>query len=171
MPFNVEIKARCTAPEKIRKILKQLNARFVGIDNQTDTYFNVPQGRLKLRQGNIENNLIFYNRANTSEPKSSEVILYSSQNPALLKRILSAALGVKVEVKKQREIYFIDNVKFHIDKVEGLGSFVEIEAQDTDGTYTEQELWQQCNYYMQLFGIQQHQLISFSYSDMLLEKY
>ena len=171
MPFNVEIKARCTAPEKIRKILKQLNARFVGIDNQTDTYFNVPQGRLKLRQGNIENNLIFYNRANTSEPKSSEVILYSSQNPALLKRILSAALGVKVEVKKQREIYFIDNVKFHIDKVEGLGSFVEIEAQDTDGTHTEQELWQQCNYYMQLFGIQQHQLISFSYSDMLLEKY
>ncbi len=170
MPLNVEIKARCDNPEKIRSILKEHNARFIGIDNQVDTYFSVPQGRLKLRQGNIENNLIFYNRANTSEPKSSEVILYSSQHPALLKRILSAALGVKVEVKKQREIYFIENVKFHIDIVEGLGSFVEIEAQDADGSHSEQELWEQCNYYMHLFGIESKQLISVSYSDMLLRK-
>ena len=60
MPQNVEIKARCAQPDQIHQILKAQNARFVGIDHQIDTYFNVAEGRLKLREGNIENQLIFY---------------------------------------------------------------------------------------------------------------
>ena len=54
MPLNVEIKARCNSPEKIHQILKAQNAEFKGIDHQIDTYFDVPNGRLKLREGNIE---------------------------------------------------------------------------------------------------------------------
>lgn len=64
---NIEIKARCTDPKKTEEILLSNGAEFKGIDNQTDTYFNVKEGRLKIRQGNIENALIFYSRKNDSD--------------------------------------------------------------------------------------------------------
>ena len=71
MPYlNVEIKARCTNPEFIRQYLKNYPASFKGIDEQTDTYFQSPEGRLKLREGNIENNLIYYKRVNSAGPKA-----------------------------------------------------------------------------------------------------
>ena len=167
---NVEIKASCQNPDKIRKLLRQLNAKFIGTDNQTDTYFKTNNGRLKLRQGNIENHLIFYDRDNSQQPKLSKVILYNSSDPQTLKNILSKALGILITVKKQREIYFINNVKFHIDTVEGLGSFIEIEAQDKTDKIPKQHLKQQCQYYLELFKIPETNLISVSYSDLLLQK-
>ncbi len=167
---NVEIKAKCYNPDKIRQYLKQHNAKFIGIDHQTDTYFNVPNGRLKLRQGNIENYLVFYSRPNSPEPKRSDVILYKSNDPHTLKQILSQSIGIKVQVKKTREIYFIDNVKFHIDNVEGLGNFIEIEAQDNDGSISEDALNQQCQFYLQQLGIDTQNLVSLSYSDMLTKQ-
>jgi len=124
MHLNVEIKARCRHPEKIREILEGRQARFVGLDQQVDTYFHVPHGRLKLREGNIENALIHYQRSDQAGPKNSEVQLY--RPGPNLKSILSAALGVKVVVDKRRQIYFIENVKFHLDEVPPLGTFVEI---------------------------------------------
>ena len=57
---NIEIKAHCKDPEKIKNILTERDADFKGLDYQTDTYYKVPKGRLKLRRGNIENSLIFY---------------------------------------------------------------------------------------------------------------
>ena len=125
----IEIKARCSTPLSIQAILKAHNARFIGLDHQIDTYFRVPNGRLKLREGNIENSLIHYNRANQSGPKQSDVTLLKSPNEiATLKKILSDSVGILAVVDKKREIYFIENVKFHLDKVVGLGHFVEIEA-------------------------------------------
>ena len=127
-PTLIEIKAKCNNPKNIEQILKSLNADFKGIDHQIDTYFDVPNGRLKLRQGTIENHLIFYHRANQAGPKQSNVMLYPSPNSEMLKEILSTAIGNKVIIDKKRQIYFIDNVKFHIDEVKGLGNFMEIEA-------------------------------------------
>ena len=124
--LNVEIKARCANAEKIRNYLRANNADFKGVDTQTDTYFNVANGRLKLREGTIENNLIFYERDNQAGPKSSNFILTKIAEADKLKESLSKANGIKTVVKKKREIYYIKNVKFHIDEVEGLGSFVEI---------------------------------------------
>ncbi len=169
MHLNVEIKARCAAPAEIRKILLENGADFKGTDEQEDTYFNIPEGRLKLRLGPIEKSLIFYNRNNQGGPKTSEVTMTdTTANGDALKQVLSKALGVKVTVKKSREIYFIDNVKFHIDDVPGLGSFVEIEAIDFDGNIGQTKLDRQCRHYITLFGIQDQDLISVSYSDMLL---
>ncbi len=70
-------------------------------------------------------------------------------------------------VDKQREIYFIQNVKFHLDVVAGLGTFVEIEAIDSDGSIRKEELLQQCHHYMKLFEISETDLLSHSYSDLL----
>lgn len=167
--INVEIKAKCFHPKDVEAFLLNANAYFKGIDYQKDTYFNVANGRLKLRQGNIENNLIYYERSNTAEPKPSYFQLYPVNESNVLLDMLSHAVGKKVVVEKKRKIYFIDNVKFHIDEVEGLGYFVEIEASNLmHPTKTEAELNEQCNYYMNALKINREDLIHVSYSDMLL---
>ena len=73
-------------------------------------------------------------------------------------------------VKKTREIYYINNVKFHIDEVPGLGSFVEIEAGNVFADLSQNELKQQCDFYMQEFKIEPEDLVEVSYSDMLMSK-
>lgn len=170
MPIlNIEIKAGTKKQTHIREALGLLKATFKGIDYQTDTYFNVHSGRLKLREGNIENHLIHYQRENQSGPRSSEVLLYKTQAGSAIKEILTKALGILVVVNKKREIYFIDNVKFHIDEVDELGYFVEIEAIDKNGTIGRDALQEQCTYYMKLFDIAENELVPISYSDMLLK--
>lgn len=167
MPINIEIKARCRDLEKVRKILKDHQANYKGIDHQTDTYYNSKNGRLKLREGSIENNLIHYERENTKSNKESKVILHKTEANSNLKMILEKAIGSMCVVDKQREIYFIENVKFHLDKVKLLGEFVEIEAIDTDGSISKDKLQEQCNYYIKLLQINVKDLISDSYSDII----
>ena len=171
MPITIiEIKARCSEQEKIRDILKGEGAEFKGLDHQTDTYFRVPHGRLKLREGNIENNLIHYDRPDQEGPKQSSVLLYRSHPESSLKGILMKALGVLVVVEKKREIYFIDNIKFHIDTVARLGEFIEIEAIDEDGSIGKERLQDQCESYLKRFGVSDEDLIANSYSDLLLNR-
>lgn len=166
--INIEIKARCTNQEEIREILKSHNADFKGTDHQIDTYFKVNSGRLKLREGNIENYLIFYEREDKEGPKQSNVILHKSEPDSNLKELLIKSLGILAVVDKQREIYFINNVKFHLDNVEGLGTFMEIEAIDAVGDIGRDKLLEQCNQYMKLFGIQDSDLLTNSYSDQVI---
>jgi len=167
---NIEIKAKSNNQDAIREILKLKNADFKGVDYQIDTYFKVNNGRLKLREGNIENHLIYYQRENKEGPKQSDIILFKSDPKSSLKEILTKALGILVVVDKKREIYFIDNVKFHIDTVKNLGTFMEIEAIDSDGSFRKEKLFEQCQNYLDLFGIPKDDLISVSYSDLLLKK-
>lgn len=165
--INIEIKARCKDYGRIRTLLQERRADFKGTDHQVDTYFKSNYGRLKLREGNIENNLIFYNRPDQKGPKQSDVRLMHTSHGPELKDILRDAIGVLLEVDKSREIYYIDNVKFHLDSVKDLGTFVEIEAIDTGGI-PRKRLLEQCSGYMKLFGIQESDLLEASYSDMLL---
>ena len=166
--LNVEIKARCGSSDLVRRVLKERKATFKGVDRQLDIYFNVPRGRLKLREGNIENSLIHYSRDDEAGPKKSVVTLYRPVANSALKEILTNSLGILVIVEKTREIYFIDNVKFHIDTVDRLGTFVEIEAIDSTGAIGEETLRKQCEEYMNLFGIRAQDMIDHSYSDMIL---
>ena len=170
--INIEFKALCKDPEKIKKILLSKNADYKGVDYQVDTYFQVNKGKLKLREGKIERALIYYSRKESKEPKQSNITLFpvDSESSALLKEILTKSLGILVIVVKQRAIYFLDNIKFHIDRVEDLGSYVEVEAIDINGTIRINELREQCQYYLKLFEISENDLISTSYSDLLLQK-
>ena len=166
--LNVEIKAKCIDPSLIRKYLLSNSAEYKGVDEQTDTYFNVQHGRLKLREGNIENNLIFYERANQAGPKNSHFHLVKVEDAAGLKDVLTKSIGIKVVVQKKREIYYIKNVKFHLDEVPGLGSFVEIEAGNILADLTQKQLKEQCDFYLKEFGIKEENLVEVSYSDLLL---
>ena len=169
--LNIEIKSKQKDIDSIRNILVQHNAEFKCIDNQIDTYYIVNSGRLKLREGNIENSLIYYQRKDQQGPKQSDVVLYRTEPNSSLKEVLEKSLNILVKVKKQREIYFIENVKFHLDNVDKLGYFIEIEAINTDQYNSKDKLLKQCEYYIELFNIDQNDLISESYSDMLLKKY
>jgi len=165
--LNVEIKAKCADPSLIRNYLVNKGADFKGMDEQTDTYFNVSHGRLKLREGRIENNLIFYERNDQAGPKSSSFNLVKVHDTNGIKEVLERSCGIKMIVRKRREIYFMENVKFHIDEIPGLGSFVEIEAGNIVVDKSEAALLEQCNFYLKEFGIKEEDLVAESYSDML----
>jgi predicted adenylyl cyclase CyaB len=167
--LNVEIKARCESKDPIRKILETKGADYIGTDHQTDIYFSVSTGRIKLRKGAIENYLIHYDREDKEGPKESKVTLHKTERGRTLERVLRNSHDVLVEVRKIREIYFIGNVKFHLDRVFDLGIFVEIEASDESGVIGREKLLEQCDDYMKLFGIKPEDLIDVSYSDMLME--
>lgn len=166
--INIEIKARTSRAPFIRQYLLNHQAQVHGTDEQADTYFNVPNGRLKLREGNIENNLIYYQRAETAGAKQSNVDLIKTEDGPGLRNLLTKALGVKAVVKKKREIYYIGNVKFHLDTLEGLGSFVEIEASNRFEDISAEKLRQQCEAYMREFGVEAGDLVNMSYSDMII---
>jgi len=170
MPIlNFEFKAKATDLQQLEQNLLGLNPKFIGEDQQTDTYFKVSTGRLKLREGNIENSLIWYERENTANAKRSDVLLYKHTPDKELKDILIKVHGIKVIVQKKRRIYFIDNVKFHFDSITGLGTFIEVEAIDKDGVLGIEKLQQQANHYAKLFNINPADFIAESYSDMLLK--
>ena len=165
----VEIKARTTATTHLRAQLVAAGADFRGTDHQIDRYYRVADGRLKLRIGNIERSLIFYRRPNQAGPKDSAVRLTrlpDAETATDLATTLGAALENWVTVDKQREIYFLDNVKFHLDTVAGLGSFVEIEA---IGEREEERaaLLAQVQHYRALLGVTEADLVAESYSDLL----
>jgi adenylate cyclase, class 2 len=165
-----EIKAVCLNPEAIEQLLLANGAFLHGIDLQKDTYLKVPKGRLKIREGNVENNLIYYERTEAAgELKESHVnlIAITQENKPIIE-LLKNALTIKVVVEKKRKIFFIDHIKFHLDEVAQLGHFVEIEAIDNDGTIGVTQLEKDCTYYMQLFGLSLEDIIPQSYSDMLL---
>jgi predicted adenylyl cyclase CyaB len=165
--INREFKATCADPDRIRALLAERNAEYVGRDHQVDTYFRVPYGRLKLREGSIEHSLIHYHREDTAGFKTSHVSLYRPEPDPALKEILTAALGVRVVVDKQRDIYFEGNVKIHVDHVEGLGDFLEVEAIQRSVDHTEETLQKQCNMYAALFDVRAGDYISVSYADLV----
>lgn len=170
--LNIEIKARTTGHTRIRKYLKDHDADFKGLDHQKDTYFSVTHGRLKIREGNVESCLVYYNRDDRPGPKPCRyhIVQFKPGAPeaARIKELLTVSLGILCVVDKKREIYFIDQVKFHLDTVDKLGTFFEIEAIDTGGI-GEETLRKQCEKYLSEIGIGEEQLVSVSYSDMILE--
>lgn len=166
---NFEFKAKVEQIEKYENKLLTLNPEYRGLDHQIDTYFNVRYGRLKLREGNIENSLINYDRENISGSKKSEIILYKHEPNIALKDILTKQLGIKVVVKKKRKIYFIGNVKFHFDVVKNLGHFIEVEAIDENEKFDFKELKTQCDKYFNFFELTEKDLVDKSYSDLIIE--
>jgi adenylate cyclase, class 2 len=166
--LNFEFKAYLHDPAGVRAILKRKRARFLGADRQVDTYFSVPTGRLKVREGRIENSLIFYQRTNSARARRSNVEMVLLPRRNSVRAILSRALGVLAVVEKRREIYFLGNVKIHLDQVRGLGTFVEVEAMTRTGDI--RKVREQAANFRNLFAISSADIIAQSYSDMILEK-
>ncbi|MGB9134279.1 MAG: class IV adenylate cyclase [Candidatus Bathyarchaeia archaeon] len=164
----VELKAKATDLAGIRKKLTNLGAEQVGIFHQTDTYYLVPKGRLKLREveGKAEAELIYYEREDTTSPKRSSVSILSIPNPQTLKRILGQILQVKAVVDKVREIYVHEGTQVHLDVVKGLGSFIEFERITTQNAGQQEKDLARLERLRQQMGISSESLERLSYSDL-----
>ncbi len=166
--LNFEFKAHLYDEAHVRATLKRLRARFLGTDRQVDTYFRVPSGRLKIREGRLENSLIYYRRTNSARARRSTVEMMLLPRRNSVRAILSAALGVLAVVDKRREIYFVGNVKIHLDRVRGLGTFLEVEAMTRSGDI--KKVRAQAVKFQKHFAISPGDIVPQSYSDLILEK-
>ncbi len=164
---NIEIKARCADLVHAAKVAADLGAYHSGVLHQIDTYFVVSEGRLKLREINgEESQLVFYQRPNASGPKSSHYQIHPIENPADLKQMLAAALGIWKVVEKHRQLYLFDEVRIHLDEVAGLGSFLELEGVVSENVARE-ETAGKVRKLMQHLAIVPDDLVELSYSDLV----
>jgi len=166
--LNFEFKARLSNEKHIHALLKRMRARYIGTDHQVDTYFPVPRGRLKVREGRMENALIFYQRSDAHRARRATIEMMLLPRRNSVRAILSAALGVLVVVDKRREIYFVGNVKMHLDRVRGLGKFLEVEAISRPGDL--KKVRAQARRFQKLFGIARRDIVPKSYSDLVLQR-
>lgn len=131
MRKNYEIKCRLSSDnfKKIKSLLSKNSAYEYSVEKQTDIYYKVKSGRLKLRIINNESsNLIFYNRADSKVERVSNYLISSSDNFRELDFILNKQFDILVKVVKKRDIFIKDNIRIHLDTVKTLGKFLEIEV-------------------------------------------
>lgn len=126
---NLELKAHCPDVEQVVRIVESLGIEKEWTHHQVDTYFKIPAGKLKLREVDGEAaELIYYQRPNEKGTKISDYSLFQTHSGESLKRLLVLALQIDLVVEKSRTLYLWKNVRIHLDKVLGLGNFIEFEA-------------------------------------------
>lgn len=165
---NVELKARDRDPAHSLAACAALDAEDRGVLRQRDTYFHASRGRLKLREQNRHKpHLIAYERCDRPGERTSSYRIVEVERADELKRALTAALGVRVVVAKERRLYLWESVRIHLDEVEGLGSFIEFEAvapPDSDLSREEARV----RFLRETFQIAEKELLATSYSDLAL---
>jgi adenylate cyclase, class 2 len=162
---DLTVKAKCPDPARIEATLFQLDAKFIGTDVQSDVYFKTAVGKLKLRKGKIENVLIHYHR--TEDQNTLQTKVYSCCNDPDEKRVerLFDTRDILGESKKERKIYFLENIKIHLDRTEKNEFYVEIEAIDTEGKYPVAYLQEQCDQMRRALHIHEQDLVIDGYSN------
>jgi predicted adenylyl cyclase CyaB len=131
---NVELKARVRHWETLEAAAARLAGGPPELLRQVDTFFHAPRGRLKLREFAADRGeLIFYERPDTAAAKTSRYEIVPTDQPQRLREALAAALGVRGVVRKERRLYLVGQTRIHLDRVEGLGDFVELEVVLSDG--------------------------------------
>ena len=166
MPRNLEVKARINNLSAAEKVALEIGAIFEGEFFQVDTYFNVKNGRLKLREfdsGFAE--LIFYHRVEDGFERWSDYEVVKLSDSANLKNLLVKAWGIKVIVEKRRKVYIFKNARIHIDNVSGLGNFIEFEVIYSGDEKQSEDLMK---FLINKFALKQEDFIKVSYSDLLL---
>ena len=163
---NLEFKANCDSLDVLRQRLVNLQAEHRRTMTQVDTYFNVPQGRLKLRETNThEAVLIYYERSDLAKSRYSNYQICDIPEPIAFKQIATMALGVKIVVEKRRELWMFGDTRIHLDEVRDLGQFVELETVILNQTEGEAQVEHQL--VKNALGIKEEDLVSASYSDLV----
>jgi len=164
MPTNLEIKARYQSLLLAKRIATGIGARYVGTLRQTDTYFKLPSGRLKLRENDGKKfELIYYRRANAKRSRYSNYIVVPLLDATAAKQMFRWLYGVSAVVRKKRILFLYRNARIHIDSVDGLGCFVEFEVIVNRGKKQARELM---SILRRSFRIDPFSLVPGSYSDL-----
>jgi adenylate cyclase class IV len=167
MPRNVEIKARIGSVAEIAVRAAALADAGPTEIAQDDTFFPCPAGRLKLRQfADGSGELIFYQRADAQGPKESFYLLARTAEADALRALLSHAYGTAGRVVKQRTLFLAGPTRIHLDRVHGLGEFLELEVVLADDEAVEQGV-QTAHRVMAELGVTPAQLVEGAYVDLL----
>ena len=169
MPSNIEIKAHARNFDEIRRRAEALSDQPVEVIPQEDTFFHTLQGRLKLRllSGN-QGQLIYYTRPDQEGPKRSDYHISHTSDPANLKRVLALAYGIRGVVRKTRYLYLVGQTRVHLDDVEGLGQFMELEVVMQDGQ-SDAEGQAIAEGLMARLGVEKSDLLEGAYMDLIEE--
>ena len=167
MPANIEIKAKVWDAARLRTEVESLSDGPAEILDQADIFFRAPSGRLKLRiLGDHHGELIFYRREDVAGPRPSRYLLAPTSDPTALQMILSSVLDVLGAVRKRRRLYWVGQTRIHLDDVERLGEFIELEVilhpdqPEDEGIAIARGL-------MDRLGIAEDQLVERAYIDLL----
>jgi predicted adenylyl cyclase CyaB len=167
VPANIEIKAYARNFDEIRRRAEGLSGQPATVLSQEDTFFNTAQGRLKLRVLlPKEGQLIYYTRPDQEGPKRSDYHISLTTDPENLRQVLALACGIRGVVRKTRYLYLVGQTRVHLDYVEGLGQFMELEVvlregqSDAEGRRIAEDL-------MARLGVESGDLIEGAYLDLL----
>ena len=167
MPANIEIKARVRDFNSLKNRAESLSDLPMQVIPQEDTFFNIPAGRLKLRVLAPDRaQLVWYARKDDTGPKRSDYHIYETHEPEQLKTTLALALGVREVVRKTRYLYLVGQTRIHLDDVEELGYFMELEVvmrpgqPDVEGQVIARDI-------MQKLGVASSDLLDGAYMDMI----
>jgi predicted adenylyl cyclase CyaB len=166
MPTNVEIKARVHNWEKTATLAAALADGPPCELHQEDIFFTVPRGRLKLRRQNGAAELIYYFREDSSGPRESNYLILPVPDPEATRQMLAAVHGERGVVRKTRQLYMVGQTRIHVDRVENLGDFLELEVvlregqKPSDGQAIARDL-------MARLGLSERDLLDRAYVDLL----
>jgi len=164
---NIEIKAKLYDWFGIYSKACRIATKSVINISQKDVYYAVPKGRLKLRIENDENaELIFYERTNEAGPKLSNYRRVPVDNRILLNNLLEDTFGIRCIVEKNRTVIFSNDTRIHMDKVDGLGDYLELEVLiPENGDMTDAD--RRARELMDILGVGKDHLVAFSYVDLM----
>lgn len=167
MPRNVEIKARIDRVEVIAGRAAAIADQGPTEIAQDDTFFRCDTGRLKLRQfADGQGELIYYRRPDQLGPKESFYIVSRTTTPDALRESLALAYGVIGRVKKHRTLYVAGRTRIHLDRVESLGDFLELEVVLAEQEPTDAGV-KEAHEIMRALGVERSQLVDGAYLDLM----
>lgn len=167
MARNIEIKARVTSIDTVAAAVRPLATDGPTEIFQDDTFFRCDNGRLKLRAFSAtQGELIFYQRDDQPGPKASFYVRAPTSDPAALRQALTLAHGERGRVVKQRTLYRVGRTRVHLDRVQGLGEFLELEVVMDDAEPLSAGV-DEAHRLMAALGIAPEQLIEDAYVDLL----
>jgi predicted adenylyl cyclase CyaB len=167
MARNIEIKARIASVQQLLPRAEALAGQAPTEIRQDDTFFRCPNGRLKLRAFSAERGeLIFYRRANQQGPKESFYLLSPTTSPDTLREALTLAWGQVGRVRKRRLLLLVGRTRVHLDEVDGLGDFMELEVVLRDDEPADAGI-QEAHALMAQLGIEPSALVEGAYLDLL----
>lgn len=166
MARNLEIKVKLDSHKKVKSILRANGIELAEVLKQKDIYYKVKQGLLKLRIENGKPTLIFYNRDEKSKKRWSDYFLLDI-NTADAEKFFDKFLERTIEVRKIRELYWFENTRIHLDKVENLGNFLELETRVINGLRDAEKRF---NYLVELLELKKYPELRDTYKNLLIRK-
>jgi predicted adenylyl cyclase CyaB len=129
MPINLELKVPCPSLRNAHRLARLLRARRTAVLHQTDTYYAIPFGRLKVREiVGSRPEVIYYQRPDQLHARRSEYHIARVRDVRSVKEVFKSLFGVTIKVRKERILYLYRGARIHLDKVKGLGTFIEFEV-------------------------------------------